>query len=356
MDILSLLRKEVVWSRHRLVTLCFLLLVLPAFFATTTAAFGTVIPEDAPVGVVAENESVTDDEIALVEGGLTLFSEPRVYENTSAARRALQREQVYAVLAVPPGLYDEGAQNATFTLIVDGSMVPFEQPSKAIQGIAGASLDREFDADVTVRREVVGGTHSLSEYLLPVFLLGIVMLFAFTYLPYNLARERDVLDRLRVESSLDAVVATKIGYFAVLMLVPTVAFGAAAAYLNYSVTLFAPGAIAVLLLTFVYLAAISTSIMILTNFDTVGRFLNVAVLLAAITFSNLVYPVGFFSSVRREIARLIPLHYSMIVTRSLTLKDTPLAMYGDYVLGLVGFTAVSLLVLKLSIERYKRTI
>jgi ABC-2 type transport system permease protein len=31
-------------------------------------------------------------------------------------------------------------------------------------------------------------------------------------------------------------------------------------------------------------------------------------------------------------------------------------MYGDYVLGLVGFTAVSLLVLKLSIERYKRTI
>ena len=356
MTIPSLLKKELLWSRHRLVTLLFLLLLLPAFFAATTVAFGTVIPEDAPVAVVAEDESVTDDELAVVEGGLTVFSEPRRYENAAAARDALRREQVYAVLTVPPGLFDDQTANATFTLTVDGSVVPFEEPSKAIRSIASAYLNAQFDTDVTVEREVVGESHSLSEYLLPVFLLGIVALIAFTYLPYNLAREEAVLDRLLVESSLETVVAIKIGYFAALALVPTVAFGAVAAALDYSATLFAPGAIAVLLLTFVYLAAISTSIMLLTNFGTLGRFLNVAVLLAAVTFSSVIYPAGFFSPLRREIARWIPLHYSTIITRSLTLKDASAALYGDYVLGLLGFTALTLIVLKLSIVRYERTL
>ncbi|MFB6082664.1 MAG: ABC transporter permease [Halorientalis sp.] len=356
MAIPSLLRKELLWSRHRLLTLGFLLLLLPAVFAATTVAFGTVIPEDAPVAVVAESESVTDDELAVVEAGLTLFAEPRRYGSVSAARDALRRERVYAVLTVPPGLFEEGTGHATFTLLVDGSVVPFLEPSKAMRSAASYYLNAQFETDVTVERAVVGEPRSLSAYLLPVFLLGTVALFAFTYLPYNLVREEDVLDRLLVESSLDAVVATKIGYFAALLAVPTLAFGGVAAALGYSVTLFAPGAVAVLLLTFVYLAAISTSITILTDFGTLGRFLNVAVLLAAATVSGLIYPAGFFSPLRREIARRIPLHYSMIVVRSLTLKDAPAALYADYVLGLLGFTALTLLVLKLSIVRYERTL
>ncbi|WP_335999677.1 ABC transporter permease [Halorientalis halophila] len=356
MTIPSLLRKEVLWSRHRLATLCFLLLLLPAFFAITTLAFGTVVPEDTPIGIVAEDDTVTDEELRAVQGGLALYSEPRLYEDRAGARRALERETVYAVLEVPPGLLDESTTNATLTLVVDGSVVPFEEPSKVIQSVASAYLNANLDGDVTVEREVVGEPHTLSEYLMPTFLLGVVVLFAFAYLPYNLARERAVLDRLLVESSLDALVAAKIGYFAALMLVPTAAFAAVAVALGYSVTLLSSGAVAVLLLTFVSLAAISTSIMLLTDFGTLGRFSNVAVMLGAFSFSSLVYPVGFFSPIRREIARAIPLHYSMIVTRSLTLKETSLALYGDYVLGLVGFALLTVLALKLSIERYERTL
>jgi len=354
MNVPSLLKKELLWSRHRILALLLLLVLLPGFFAYTTVVFQSVIPEDAPVGIVAEDERVTEDDIAFIEGGAALFSEPRVYENSEAATRALQRESVYAVLEVPPGIFDESTRDATFTLYISGSIVPFEEPSRAIESILEIYLDRELAADVSVERSVVGPDHTLPEYLLPVFLMGIVMLFAFTYLPYNLAREADVLDRLRVESSLEAVVGTKIGYFALLMLVPIVAFHGAAAYLGYAVDLLSPVALFVYLLTFVYLSAISTTVMVLTDFDTVGRFLNVALLFGALTFSSLVYPVGFFSPLRREIARGIPLHYSMIVTRSATLKDVEAGLYTDWLAGLVAFAAVTGLVLKLAIVRYER--
>lgn len=356
MSLSSLLRKEVLWSRHRLLTLVFLLLVLPAFFASTTVVFQTVIPEDAPIAVVPENENVSEDSLSVIEGGASLFTDPEQYENRSEAMTALRRESVYAVLEVPPGILEENTSNATFTLYIDGSIVPFQEPSKAIRSIMAFYLDRELDADISVEREVVGQENTLSEYLVPVFLMGLMLVFAFTYLPYNLAQEADVLDRLLVETSLDAVVAAKISYMALLMLAPISAFYAAGAYLGYSVTFLTPAIVGVFLLTFVYLAAISTSVMLLTKFSTLGRFLNVAIMLGLFTFSSLVYPVGFFSPVRKEIARQIPLHYSMIITRSLTLKDLDLWAFGDWLAGLVGFTLVTLLVVKLSIERYKRTI
>ena len=356
MNILSLLRKEVLWSRHRILTLVFLLLLLPGFFALTTVVFQTVVPEDAPIAVVPENENVSEDGLTIIEGGASLFSDPERYENKSEAMRALRRESVYAVLEVPPGILNESEQNATFSLYIDGSMVPFQEPSKAIRSIMAFYLDENLPADVSVERVVVGEQHTLSEYLVPVFLMGIIMLFAFTYLPYNLAREADVLERLLVETSMDAVVATKILYMTLLMLVPISAFYAAALYLGYTVTFLSPAIIGIFLLTFVYLSAISASIMILTEFSTLGRFCNVAVMFGLLTFSSIVYPVGFFSPLRKEVARQIPLHYSMIIARSLTLKNLDIGLFTDWLLALCGFTLVTLLVLKLSIERYKRTV
>jgi len=356
MSRLSLLRKELLWSRHRILTLVFLLLLLPSMFALTTVVFQTVVPEDAPIAVVPENETVSEDGLTIIEGGAALFSDPQQYENKSEAMRALRRESVYAVLEVPPGILDENTSNATFSLYIDGSMVPFQEPSKAIRSIMGYYLNRNLPADVSVERVVVGNRNTLSEYLVPVFLMGIIMLFAFTYLPYNLARESDVLERLLVETSLDAVVAAKILYMTLLMLVPISAFFVAAAYLGYSVTFLSAAVVGVFLLTFVYLAAISASIMILTDFSTLGRFLNVAVMFALLTFSSIVYPVGFFSPLRKELARHVPLHYSMIIARSLTLKDLHVGLFTDWVLGLLGFTLVTILALKLSIERYKRTV
>jgi ABC-2 type transport system permease protein len=355
MNVPSLFKKEVLWSRHRLVTLLLVLLLLPAFFGYTTVVFQTVVPEDSPIAIVPENENVSENGIDIIEGGASLFADPEVYQEKEDAMTALRRESVYAVLEVPPGILNESTRNATFTLYVDGSMVPFGEPSKAIRGIMGFYLNQNLPADVSVERVKVGNDNTLSEYLVPVFLMGMLMLFAFTYVPYNLARESDVLERLLVEASLEEVILTKIVYFALLMLVPIVGFTAASAYLGYAVNLFSPAAIGVFLLTFVYLTAISMSIMILTDFSTFGRFLNVAALFAALTFSSLVYPVGFFSPLRQEIARAIPLHYSMIITRSLTMKNVDVTMFLDWIGLLVVFTAATGLLLKLSIVRYERT-
>lgn len=356
MSLPSLLKKEVLWSRHRILTLVLLLVLLPGFFAATTVVFETVVPKDAPIAIVPQNDDVSADGLAIIEGGAATFSDPELYENESVAMAALQRESVYAVLTVPPGILDENTSNATFELQVDGSLVPFKEPSKAIRGILGFHLDRQLPADVSVERTVIGEERTLSEYLLPVFLMGLIMLFAFTYVPYNVAREADVLDRLLVETTLDAVVTSKIAFQTLLMLVPIAAFHLASVRFGYAVDLLSPGVLVVYLLTFVYLSAISTSVMLVTRFTTLGRFINVVLLFAGVTFSSLMYPVGFFSPLRRTIARLLPLHHSMIVARSLSLKEVSTGLYLDRLLLLVGFTAVCAVVLKLSIERYKRTV
>ncbi|WP_136718168.1 ABC transporter permease [Halorientalis salina] len=355
MKVLSLLRKEVLWSRHRVVALLFLLLVLPGCFAFTTVAFETAVPEDAPIAIVPENENVSEDGLAIIEGGAALFSDPKRYEEKSEAMRALRRESVYAVLEVPPGILNENTENATFSLYIDGSVVPFQEPSKAIESIVTLRMNENLPANVSVERQVVGNHSTFSEYLVPVFLMGFVLLFAFTYLPHHLAREADVLERLLVETSMDAVVATKILFMTALMLGPISAFYAVSTYLGYSVTLLTPAVVGIYLLTFVYMAAISTSVMILTDFSRLGRFLNVAIMLTFFTFSSVVHPVGFFSPLRKEIARQLPLHYSMIVARGLSLKELGIGLFADWILGLLGFTLVTLVVLKLSIERYKRT-
>jgi ABC-2 type transport system permease protein len=79
-------------------------------------------------------------------------------------------------------------------------------------------------------------------------------------------------------------------------------------------------------------------------------------LFGSLTFSSLVYPVGFFSPLRAEIARQLPLHYSMIIARSLTLKGASITVFTDWVVGLLGFTLLTLLVLKGSVEYYERTV
>ena len=356
MNILSLLRKEVLWSRHRILTLVFLFLLLPSVFALTTVAFQTVVPEDVPIAVVPEDETVSEDGLTIIEGGAALFSDPQRYEDKSEAMRALRRESVYAVLEVPPGILDERTSNATFSLYIDGSMVPFQEPSKAIGSIMSIYLNENLPADVSVDRVVVGNQSSFSEYLVPVFLMGFIGLLAFTYMPYHLAREADVLERLLVETSLDAVVGTKLLYMSLLTLAPIGAFYGVSVYLGYSVALLTPAIVGVTLLTFVYMSAISTSVMVLTDFSRVGRFLNVVIMAGFVTFSNIIYPVGFFSPLRKEIARHLPLHYSVVIARSLSLKDAAPGLVADWILGLVGFTALSLLLLKLSIEQYKRTV
>jgi ABC-2 type transport system permease protein len=355
MSVRSLLKKELLWSRHKALVLLFLLVVLPGVFAVSSVAFEHVIPRDAPVGVTAADDAVTDSELDIVEAGLTEFGQPIRYESTAAAREAMDREAIYAVVEVPSGITDD-SRSVTVTLFVDGSMVPFKEPSKAIRTILAINLNGVLDSDVSVERVVVGGQGTLSEYLVPVFLMVTVFLYAFAYVPYVLAQDAAVLDRLRVETSLDAVIGTKLLFFTGLLLVPVLVFQVAATQFAYALSPLRLPAIATLLLTFLYLGAFSTAVMLVTRLSTLGRFVNVVFMLGLLTFSGILYPAGFFSPLRRAIVRLSPVHYSMIVFRSMTMRSTAITQYGDMIAGLLGTTLVSFVVLKLAIRQYERSV
>ena len=352
MSLRSLLRKEFHWSKHNVLALLFLLVVLPSFFAYTSVAFETVIPRDAPVAVVPQDDNVTENDMEIIEGTLVQFSDPVVVEDEQRARTMLRTESVYAIVTVPPDITNESAA-ATFRFIVDGSVVPFKEPSKAIRNIAAFQLDRVLPADISVKREVIQPESSLSEYLLSIMAMLFVVLVAFTYVPYNLARESAVIDRLRAEASLEAVLGSKLLYFTALLAIPLVVFQGAANYLGYTMAVLAPGSVLALALTFVFLSALSMAVMVLFRFSTMGRFLNVVFLLGVVGFSGLGYPVGYFSTLRKTVVRLMPTHHTMIVARSAMLKGLDLSVFTDWLLALGGFTLATLVVLKLSAVYYR---
>lgn len=354
MDLPTLLRKELAWSRHHLGTLAILLILLPAAFGVGTLFFQHTFPEHTPIAVVGVNDA-TEDDTEIVVGAITAseFSDPVVYESSERAFTHLEREQVYAVVEVPGGLGDPGTAS-TVDIHVDGRITSYRVASTALVAIL-ATVDDSFSlpGDVTAERHVIGTSVDLPAYLLPSFLMIFLMLLAFTYVPYALIREQRALDRLRIESSLDAMLAAKLTSLVPLAAVSAFIVYAVGLLLGYPLQPISIPLVGAYLLTFVYLSAISVSITLLTDFSTAGRVANVALFLVLVSVSNLVYPAGFFSEWGREAARLMPTHYSMIVARSHMLKDVDPGTFSDWWLPLVGVTLGAFLVLKLSTGWYK---
>lgn len=349
----SLFAREARWVRHNAGVLVLVLLVLPSLFAVSTVAFQQVIPRDTPIAVVPENERVSEDELDAVTGVAAFFSRPHDYESRETAERALAREEVYAIFVVPHGLFDEDA-SVEIEMIVEEEMVPYEQPSLAIASILSGQLRGTFPAETTVQRTAIGEDRTLSEFLVSVGTVLLTMVYAFVYLPRVVADEQRVFQRIRVESSLWRLLAAKYAVFLPLMLVPVLAFHGIAGYLDFQVDLLAPGAVAATLLTFLSLSAIALGVMFLTRFATVGRMVNATLLFGTLAFSNLVYPAGFFSPMRRNIARLSPIHYAGIVHRGTALKGNAAALYADRYLLLAGFALASLAFLAASVVVYQR--
>ncbi|WP_158854540.1 ABC transporter permease [Halorhabdus sp. CUG00001] len=354
MRLRPLLRKELVWSKRNLAALIVLLLVVPAVFAGASVAFQTVVPTDMPVGVVGAGQDVSDADLSVVEGAVTFFSDPVRYESTEHALEDLRRESVYAVIEIPADVAAQSDGRLELVLYVDGSLVPFRETSKAITSIANARLSATLPVDVRVTRTVLEPTHTLPEFLMPLLLFGVITLFAFTYVPYNLAAERTALDRIRTESSLEALAVSKLVFFTILMAIPVGVFWLVARQFEYSLDILAPGAVAGLLVSFLLMAIVAMTIMFLSRFSTTGRFLNVLVLFGLFALGGLIYPVGFFSPLRRAIARLVPVHYGMIVVRSAMLKSVDILLFDDWLLGLLVVTVVAGVALELSIIAYRR--
>jgi ABC-2 type transport system permease protein len=353
MSLRTILGKELRWSRHRVVALLFVLVLLPAAFAGASVFFQHVLPKDAPVAVVA-GEDVSEEEYDVVAASFRLFSKPVEYESEAAAMRDLERESVYAVVSVPPDLDDPDVERVNMTGTIDGDVTPYREPSGALVSIVARTMNRQLDTRVVVQREVRGDERTLSSYLLPTFLRIIVLTFAVAYLPYNLAREEAVLDRLRVETSLDTVIAGKLVFFTGLLAVPLLVFHGVGVALGYDVNLLAPGAVLGYGLTFLACGAIATAVTFASGFGTTGRLFNVLVLFAFLGFSGLVYPVGFFSPLRRDIIRRVPTHYAMLTVRGSALRDIPAAEFATWLGGVTLFALAMLVPLKLSMLAYER--
>ncbi|MFB6071519.1 MAG: ABC transporter permease [Halobacterium sp.] len=354
MDVSSLLGKELTWGRHRLLALAAILVALPAVFAYATFGFQHVLPTDAPVAIAPQTAAVTGDDLRITRASIAIFSDPEIYRSKAAAMRALGREQVYAVVTVPPHLTNESLGTAEFTVFVEGSVVPYHKPSQALQSIVSYALDGALPRNAVATREFVGTKHSLSSYLVPTFVLTLVALVALAYLPYTFDQEAAVLDRLRVETSLHAVVASKLAFFAGLLFVPLAVFDLTGAYVGSNVSVLGPGTFLVAVLTFLLLGLVGMTVMLVVGFGAWGRIANLVVLLFVLGFSGIAYPVGFFSPARRWLVRRVPTHYAAIATRGFVLRGDPIRLYADWLLGLAGAVAVAAVVFAGAVELYER--
>lgn len=356
MSLGPLLKKELFWNRRHLLVVLFLLLLIPLFVAASSVVFQDVVPSDVPVAVIAEDEQTTDAEVELVAQSIRDWAEPTRADNRAAAEEMLERESVYAIVVVPHG-YLEPESNATFRLVIDGTIAPFQSPSELIQDLIQFEL-RDADAiseNVTVEREIVNEERGFAEYLYPTFMMGLLLFLAFTYVPYTVRREQPVLDRLRVESSLEAVLGTKLLALTALMAIPLLVFHSVAAYYGYAIDTVNPWALGLLVLTFLFLSTVSVTVMVLSRFSGSGQFVNLVLLLGLVGFSGLVFPRGFFSPLRTTIIELLPTHYAMVAIRSLMLKGSEIALFSEWVLGLVGLQLLAIGALKGAIIYYRRS-
>lgn len=354
MDLSSLLGKELRWGRHKLLALFTILVVLPAVFVYATSAFQHVLPTDAPIALAPQTANVTQDDLNIAKASVTYFSDPETYDSQAAAMHALGREQVYAVVTVPPNLTAGSLGAAEFDIYASGSVVPYHEPTRALNGIVSYSLDSTLPRDVTATSHFVGAERSLASYLIPTFLISLIAIVALVYLPYTFDNEAAVIDRLRVESSLYAVFGSKLLFFAGLLFVPLAVFDVTTAYFGTGLNVLSVGTTIVTMLTFLVLGLVAATLMLLLGFGTWGRIANLLVLFFVLTFSGLVYPVGFFSPARRWIVRHVPTHYSAISTRGFVLRGDSIGTYSDWLLGLAGAVVVAAVVFAGAVELYER--
>jgi len=350
----ALLRAELLGSRRRLFTLIVVLVLVPGAVAGSSALFQNVLPRDAPVAVVG-GEDVTATDRAVARDAAGLFSKPVAYDSEAAARRALERERVYAVVTAPPGLADRDVESARVEVTVDGDVTPYREPSRALAAVLEGALDRSLEKRVAVEVHTLGRERDLSSYLLPTLLFVLAAAVAFGYVPHAFTREERALDRVRVEASLPAAVGVKLAVLTALFVVPIGVFAGASVWFGYGTRLWAPAAVAAYLLTFLSLAAIATAVAFLTRFSTAGRLGNLLLAFAVLGASGVVYPAGFFSPLRRELIRLTPTHYAIVLIRGVALKGHDAARYADWLAGLTAMALLCAVPLALAIRRYERT-
>lgn len=354
MDARALLRKESIVVRRHLPLFVVLLVVLPGTFVLGTAMYQQTLPEDVPVGIAPAEAETSDDDLAIIRGGVTFFATPVEYDDPERARADLTREAVYLVIEVPADLTDAGS-DATFTLVSDQHFAPFREPANITEMAMADRLDRTLAADVDVDHERVGPPRDLSAFLIPAGLLVYVAGVGLLYLPHQLRRERAVMDRLRTTSRLEVVAGVKLAFHAALLAVPLAVMAAATRVLGYDVAVLAPATLLVSGLTFVALAALGMAVAFLTGLRRGALAVNAGLLAVVLATSSLIYPAGFFSSIGGVATRFVPTHYAMVMLRMATLRDASTGLYPEYLAYLVVTAVLAVIALQVGIVRYRRS-
>ncbi|MFB6133883.1 MAG: ABC transporter permease [Halanaeroarchaeum sp.] len=353
MKLRPFLRKEWYQTRRNVGVILVVLILLPGAAALGTAAFQKTLPEDIPVGIAPASEEVSEHEMRLVQAGTSVYAAPVRFESPAAARAALVREKVYLAFVIPPDIMESGA-DVTITQISDQRMAPFQDPANYTQAVLQWRLNDKLPSDVTIEQERIGTKLTLSEYMVPTALMILVVLYSFIVFPFELRRERDVYDRVDLHDDVGGAVLAKILFHGAMLIVPLTVFQLVGFAFGYRIQHFDPSTMAIVGLTFVYMAATSGSIMFFARLRRAGIFANVGVMALVLSFSGFVFPVGFFSTIRKEITTVTPTYHSMRIARSTMLKDATLQMFGESLVALLGFTVVMILTMRWGINAYRR--
>lgn len=342
-DTLVFLRTEAYAARRNVAVVVIGFVLLPGLLVGGTVGFDQTLPEDVPIGVAPAEEATTGDDLTLARGGVALLGTPEPYETREAAIRGLDREEVYIVVLVPPDILDEGT-TAEFRMLSHGSAVPLIDATGLLALFLDAELSSLLSGPVEVTHEQRGVENTLSEYLIPTGLTVFVLAVALLYVPYDVRTDRQVLDRIRHQSRLESFLAAKLVFYTAMMALVLSAITTANMWLEYRLDVMSVETVGAVGLLFLSTAAIGTGILFLTGLGRVALFVNLGVLVGIVGFGSLVYPVGFFSPLRMELARSLPPHYLAVVIRGHVLRGDSFGVYLDwyrfiglYTLGCLGF-------------------
>jgi len=347
-DLFVFLGTEVYATRRKAALILIGFAVLPTLFMIGTVGFDKTLPEDVPVGIAPQDETTTEDDLTVTEGGVALVGTPVHYTSEKSATDALKREEVYMVVLVPPDITDE-ATSAEFKLLSHGSAVPLAEATSLLVYFIDLELDSLLDGDVKVTHEQIGTEFTLSEYLVPNFITLFTMAIGLIYFPYDIRDNRQVLDRVRHQSWLESFVGAKIIFYTLMMVFLVGVLAVVNTQLEYQINILSSETVLAVALLFMSTAAIGSGVLFLTNLSRKALFINFGLLSGVFVFGSILYPVGFFSSLRMDIARSIPLHYLAVVIRGHVLRGDPLALYtewyrfiGQFTVGTVVFCIASI--------------
>ncbi|MGP8337391.1 MAG: ABC transporter permease [Methanosarcinaceae archaeon] len=348
----SMLKKEVLISKRN-ISIIILIILLPLVFGMLAGSFKTSIPKDTPVLIVPQNDNVSQDDLEYVEGWTSFFSDPVIGTSEKEGIRKLHREEVYLVFVVPTSVMQTMKSEGEFRIYVDNAMVPVEKISEyVVSNVELYFSTTSFEgSEITLRK--INDHRTMPEYMLPGFIMLMVSLMALTILPYNMGSERNVIRRLKIEHVFGSMVAAKIVFFVLLVAVQLLLLRYFEIYILIEKSHIVPDTFIVVLLTMLYLSAISLSVTFITKFSNSGNLINTLHLFIILLFSGTFYPIGFFPTYLQKVSFSLPTYYSMVMLRGSMFRDAGLTVYADWIWGMIILVIVMLAVLAVAIKNFR---